>query len=96
VLGRSTHKSSLSLEHRVASLSTVATHGQPNISSSPRAEYAQASLREVLKTMNARLVSDAETTLPLLGKTFDASEIAANPAFAALIQSSIQKIASSL
>jgi chromate reductase len=66
------------------------------INASARAEYAQASLREVLKTMNARLLSDAETTLPLLGKTFDASEIAANPEFAALIESSIQKIASSL
>ena len=46
--------------------------------------------------MNARLLADAETTLPLLGKTLDASEIAANPEFAALIESSIQKIASIL
>jgi len=60
---------------------------------SARGEYAQASLREILKTMDARLLSDAEITVPLLGKVFDASEIAANPQFAALILSSIQKIA---
>jgi chromate reductase, NAD(P)H dehydrogenase (quinone) len=63
------------------------------LNASARGEYAQASLREVLKTMDARLVSDAEITVPLLGKRLGASEIAANPEFAALIRSSIEKIA---
>jgi chromate reductase, NAD(P)H dehydrogenase (quinone) len=62
---------------------------------SARGEYAQASLREILKTMDARLLSDAEITIPLLGKALDPSAIAANPEFAALILSSIEKIASS-
>jgi chromate reductase len=63
------------------------------INASARGEYAQASLREVLKTMDARLVAGAEITLPLLGKTLSPSEIAANPEFAALIRSSLEKIA---
>ena len=63
---------------------------------SARGEYAQTSLREVLKTMDARLLSDSEIMIPLLGKTLDASAISANPQFAALILSSIEKIASSI
>ena len=62
---------------------------------SSRGEYAQASLREILKTMDARLLSEAEITVPLLGKVLDASAIAANPEFAGLMLSSIQKIAAS-
>ncbi|RXH53929.1 hypothetical protein GRAN_4898 [Granulicella sibirica] len=49
-----------------------------------------------MKTINACLPSDTETTRTLLGRTFDASEIAENPEVAALIELSIQKIASSL
>ena len=63
---------------------------------SARGEYAQASLREILKTMDARLLSDLEITIPLLGKSFDASEIAANPTFADPIRTSLQKIEGSL
>ena len=63
---------------------------------SSRGEYAQASLREILKTMDARLLSEAEITIPLLGKVLPASAIAANPEFAGLIVSSIQKIGGSL
>jgi chromate reductase len=66
------------------------------MNASARGEYSQAALREVLKTMDARLVSDAEITVPLLGKALSASEIAANPEFAALIRSSIQRIAAGL
>jgi chromate reductase, NAD(P)H dehydrogenase (quinone) len=63
------------------------------MNASARGEYAQAALREVLKTMDARLVSDAEITVPLLGKGLGASEIAADAEFAALIRSSLQTIA---
>jgi chromate reductase len=66
------------------------------INASNRGGYAQASLREVLKTMNARLLLEAETSVPLLGQAMDADQIAATPEFAALIQSSLQKIASCL
>lgn len=63
------------------------------MNASARGEYAQAGLREVLKTMDARLVSDAEITVPLLGKGLSAAEIAADPEFAGLIRSSLQRIA---
>jgi hypothetical protein len=43
--------------------------------------------------MDARLVLEAEVTVPLLGKGLGAAEIAADPEFAALIRSSIQRIA---
>ena len=62
------------------------------MNASARGEYAQAALREVLKTMDARLVSEAEVTVPLLGKGLGAAEIAADPEFAALIRSSLQRI----
>src|SRR5208283_2353006 len=49
------------------------------INTSPRAYHAQASLREILATMSARLLADAFVTLPLTGKTVTAKEIAADP-----------------
>jgi chromate reductase len=49
------------------------------LNASARGEYAQASLREILKTMDAQLLASAEITLPLLGKPFEASQIAASP-----------------
>jgi len=63
------------------------------MNASARGEYAQAALREVLKTMDARLVSEAEVTVPLLGKGLGVAEIAADPEFAALIRRSLQRIA---
>jgi NAD(P)H-dependent FMN reductase len=63
------------------------------MNASARGEYAQAALREVLKTMDARLVSEAEVTVPLLGKGLGVAEIAADPEFAALIRGSIQRMA---
>jgi NAD(P)H-dependent FMN reductase len=63
------------------------------MNASARGEYAQAALREVLKTMDARLVSEAEITLPLLGKGLGAAEIAADLEFADIIRRSLQKIA---
>ena len=63
---------------------------------SVRGEYAQASLREILKTMDARLLVDAEITIPLLGKTLTTSEVATDSRFANIISSSLQKIANSL
>ena len=63
------------------------------MNASARGEYAQAALREVLKAMDARLISEAEITLPLLGKGLDPLEIAGDPEFAALIGRSVQSIA---
>lgn len=63
------------------------------MNASARTEYAQAALREVLKTMDARLVSDAEITVPLLGKGLGAAGIAADPKFSGLISRCLQRIA---
>ena len=62
------------------------------LNASARGKYAQAALRETLRTMDARVISDAEVTIPLLGKGLGASEIAADPEFAGLIRSSLQRI----
>ena len=72
--------------------------GKPVVlfNASARGEYAQASLREILKTMDARLLSDAEITVPLLGKDLTPSDVAANPQSAEVILSSLEKIASSI
>ena len=37
------------------------------VDASSRSEFAQASLREILRTMGARLIPSAEVTIPLLG-----------------------------
>lgn len=63
------------------------------MNASARGEYAQAALREVLKTMDARLISEAEVTLSLLGQGLSAVAIAANPEFANLIWTSLRAIA---
>jgi chromate reductase len=48
------------------------------ITTSQRAEYAPEQLKLVLTTMSARIVEPACVTLPLLGKTLTAGEIAAD------------------
>jgi chromate reductase len=47
----------------------------------PKAEdsHAQASLREILKTMNARLLPNARVALPLTSNQHDAASLLANP-----------------
>jgi len=55
--------------------------GKPVIlmNASSRGTYARASLKEVLATMDARLLDDAEVTIELLGKGLTAAEIAQGP-----------------
>jgi len=57
------------------------------INTSPRAEHAQAQLREVLTTMSADLRETV--TLPLLGRTLDAVGIAADPELAAALRTGL-------
>ncbi len=66
------------------------------MNASARGEYAQAALREVLKTMDARLVSEAEITVPLLGRSLSAVEIAEDAEFATLIRSCLKMVADEL
>ncbi|HEX4506316.1 MAG TPA: NADPH-dependent FMN reductase [Alphaproteobacteria bacterium] len=49
------------------------------ITTSQRAEYAPGQLKLVLTTMSARIVEPACITLPLLGRTLTAAEIAGDP-----------------
>lgn len=46
------------------------------INTSPRASHAQAALREVLTTMSARLVREADVAVELRNRSADAPEIA--------------------
>ncbi|HTZ67484.1 MAG TPA: NADPH-dependent FMN reductase [Roseiarcus sp.] len=55
--------------------------GKPTvlINTSPRAFHAQASLREILSTMAARLMTEAFAAISLTGKTVTAEDILADP-----------------
>lgn len=50
------------------------------INTAPRAVHSDAQLREILKTMAARLVEDASITVPIagVGQQFDAADIASD------------------
>lgn len=66
------------------------------IHASARGEYAQASLREVLKTMNANLLTDAETTLSLTTPFLDPAELASCSSSAPLLRAFLSKLKKSL
>jgi len=59
------------------------------INTSPHAEHAQASLRETLGTMAARLVDNASITLALPSRSIDAEGIAADPDCAAALRGAL-------
>jgi len=58
-------------------------------SASPRATYAQASLRETLTVMMARLITQVSITVPLLGKTLDESGVVSDPIMSHEISSAL-------
>jgi len=62
------------------------------ITTSQRAEHAPAQLRLVLTTMSARVVDEASMTLPLLGRTLTAEEIAADGALAGQLRTAISAL----
>jgi chromate reductase len=55
--------------------------GKPTalINTSPRAFHAQASLREILSTMAARLIPEAFAAISLTGKVVTAEDVSADP-----------------
>jgi len=63
------------------------------ITTSQRAEYAPAQLKLVLTTMSARIVEPACITLPLLGRTLTAAEIAGDAALAGQLRAAIGALA---
>ena len=62
------------------------------LNTSPRAFHAQASLRETLATMAARLVPEAFAGLSLAGKQLTADQILADPANARRLKESIEAL----
>ncbi|MGL4285408.1 MAG: NADPH-dependent FMN reductase [Phreatobacter sp.] len=63
------------------------------INTSPRAFHAQASVREVLTTMAARLVPEAFVSLPLLGHVHNAATIVADHDLAAALTLGLDRFA---
>ncbi|XGV99498.1 MAG: NADPH-dependent FMN reductase [Leptolyngbya sp. BL-A-14] len=59
------------------------------LNASPRATYAQATLREVVTVMSGHLVAEASIDIPLLGRNLDAAGIVADPDFSTAINGAI-------
>jgi chromate reductase, NAD(P)H dehydrogenase (quinone) len=62
------------------------------INASPRAFHAQASLRETLATMAARVMPEAFAAISLNGKTVTADEVLADPASARRLKESLDAL----
>ena len=68
--------------------------GKPTvlINTSPRAFHAQASLREILSTMAARLIPEAFAAISLTGKAVTADDVLADPACARRLMELLQTL----
>jgi NAD(P)H-dependent FMN reductase len=68
--------------------------GKPTalINTSPRAFHAQASLREILSTMAARLIPEAFAAISLTGKAVTAEEVLADPICARRLTESLEAL----
>jgi chromate reductase, NAD(P)H dehydrogenase (quinone) len=75
---------------------TIAAKLVALLNTSPRAFHAQASLRETLSTMAARVVPEAFADLPLGGKLVTADQILADPANARRLKEAIEALIGAL
>jgi chromate reductase, NAD(P)H dehydrogenase (quinone) len=68
--------------------------GKPTalINTSPRAFHAQASLREILSTMAARLIPEAFVAISLTGKAVTAEDVLAEPICARRLTESLETL----
>jgi chromate reductase, NAD(P)H dehydrogenase (quinone) len=68
--------------------------GKPTalVNTSPRAFHAQASLREILSTMAARLTPEAFASISLTGKTVTAENILADPLCVRRLKESLEAL----
>jgi len=66
------------------------------INTSPRAFHAQASLREILSTMAARLMPEAFAAISLTGKAVTADDILADPASARRLEEAIESLVAAM
>ena len=73
-------------------VSSIEFHGKPVaiLNASPRATYAMESLLEILKTMNAAVVTDACVSVPLIGRSLDVNDIVADPAISADVRAALR------
>lgn len=60
---------------------------------SPRAQLAQAALRETLRTMSARIIHHACISVPLLGSGLDEDAIVHDPAMRAAVLGALSSLA---
>lgn len=65
-------------------------------SASPRAIHAQASLKETLTVMTARLITGASITVPLLGKKLDVSDVISDRGMSHAIRSALVAFANAI
>lgn len=65
-------------------------------SASPRAIYAQASLKETLTVMTARIVTEACVTVPLLSRNLDESDVVSDPDMSQAIRSALVTFAQAI
>ena len=63
------------------------------VNASSRGKFAQASLKEILSTMDARLLQDADVTVNILGKDLTPQQIAETPEFASALKASLNAVA---
>jgi chromate reductase len=66
------------------------------INASPRATHAQESLREIIATMDARIVPGTSVTVPIQGRKLDVSGIVADPALSSALSSALEALASAI
>jgi len=66
------------------------------VNASARGIFVQAALKEVLSTMDARLMTEADLTVDLQGKKLTAVEIAEQPQFGSLLTAFLQNIGGTL
>jgi chromate reductase, NAD(P)H dehydrogenase (quinone) len=76
-------------------VSSVEFPGKPValINTSPRATIALASLTEILTVMSAKIVEEANVTLPIAGSRLDAVGITSDPEISSSLKLAIEKFA---
>ena len=66
------------------------------LNASRMATYAQASLRETITVMSARVIIEASLTIPIQGKHLDEAGIAADPQLSSLVLKAIKEFTTAI
>jgi NAD(P)H-dependent FMN reductase len=66
------------------------------LNASPRSTYAQASLRETITVMSARVIEEASGTVPLLGKNLNETDIVSDQDMSNLVRMSLEAFAKAI